>query len=173
MNVLAFIIRDVNYVFNDVKTFARLRQVSKLIYRLVCAANIRFTIEKQRSGTDVVTVVDVQGNKYYSTYTLDIMDHIVINRFAYRTLGECRYKYYNDKLDVICYRTKVDDREYRCHVYPSTSSGMQITIREYKNGKRTNRDEVDLAPHDTYTDHDNRVVYEHSYMLKWMADAPL
>jgi hypothetical protein len=163
MNILEFLVRDVNYVFNDVKTFARLRLACKLIRSLVDAADVRFIIIGKTSRTQV----DVRGSKYY-TIQSNIDNRIVVRYYTYTSCNGLTYKYEGVNV-VAIFQTKNGKK----HGYYCMVCGKCIyAIDQYDNGKlisATARQLIDGY----YTDEDANIIHPKGYLSHWLHNVPL
>jgi hypothetical protein len=119
MNILEFLVRDVSYIFDDVKTFARLRQVCRLLRKQVDVADVRFTIVKTTNRFREVTKyiqVDVKGFKHHVKHVTLVDDRKVESYYGYITKDGLIYKHDYKNIVAIFEKRNRQRQGYYCTV---------------------------------------------------------
>jgi hypothetical protein len=114
-------------VFDDVKTFARLRLTCRSICRLVDAADVRFTIVKHAYSR---IIVDVRGVKYERIWRDGEKEQVG----TYKMVGAVCHCYYdNGSLRSTC--TYKNGKKEGIHASYCRDNSLR-SICTYKNGKK-------------------------------------
>jgi hypothetical protein len=171
MNVIEFLVRDVNYIFDDVRTFARLRLTCKLIRSLVDAADVRFTVDKSTPKVNIIVEVDVRGNKYYSMRSWSGYDTLFTS-YVYKLHEDRIYKFTYNTLIAICQKKNGKKHGYCCSVSTTPRSGREITvIKQYENGVRLEGSIANLTEFG-YRDMNGEILYSNGHLSHWLKSVP-
>jgi hypothetical protein len=176
MNILEFLVRDVSYVFDDVRTFARLRLTCKLIRSLVDAANVRFTIVKVKGEFKGITEyiqVDVRGSKYHLECVITNYHYRCDSHYGYIVKDGLVYKH-NYKNVVAIYQRKDGKKHgYYCTVRASYGNDhfYILDIDQYNRGERISHTTLNDSIKG-YWDVYMKVIYPEGYLSHWLHDAP-